>query len=830
MVNKDLIRHILKEETRDTKSELIRQIKDEGLYSIAELVGGLDNLKRVFKDDPEMVERIENQKGLVKVSWTTDGDDPSIVLPFKIIGAGWNRWMTNSWPIVNISYNENTLTKDENHKFKDFLYDSFHDESSVRVLKLNSDEPRMHQNYVQLGEINGKTKEQNTTDLNRSYTLLDIQYIVEKLGDDNIIKEEVDNDKGIQKNLRTINILLKQVSWEGLCDIWVEYNPVDKDYEIRSKSIKRHFDHDEIVNELNFVEESIKAMGLRPYVFSPWHVDNCEDEVKFMNESINKSDEKRNKIIEKIMDDIIFPEYNHIICGYDVKNDNVFNEPVVNVTFIGGYGTKLWPVTQGIQKMYRDILDEIWDTIYDYINIPVGVTMETTTKCNEKENIYLRESVDKSEDKKLKLVTKMIHEFFDEVSFIEIKKYENKPMIIVYFDNDEKAGNEETYFAEQIQNKIYEYTGIKLIPYWHTIQYNTDADFRLDAIKLKYDGEGNVINESEENKKEKKFNRLIQNVEDYLNSNEYPSVKRFTVYYEDTHDDVIVNIFFDAEEAVKLGGGINSVIKKVGKQVMSDLEVFPLDFKYYTHFDKGINESEEKQPKYLNIIKNLIEPFKEEDCVCDIRVTFEDDMYVIYLVFGSEELNDLFFSFVGRARHGENLRNNVKNTITDYLPINNLYVGSISKPNCEWSPLNESENKKQSLLNTIEKEGLYNFIEMSGLDISQISSVLKNMDNPKEILKQYIRDFVLIHGYKWGDNSGILSGYEIQLSDNKYVDDIMVQDSDQIAVEILEFDIDEYGHTEQNDQYITTINNLTNEELLSIVAWMTETIKNGEWN
>ena len=442
----------------------------------------------------------------------------------------------------------------------------------------------------------------------------------------------------------------------------------------------------------------------------------------------------------------------------------------------------------------------------------------------------LRESVDKSEDKKLELVTKMIHEFFDEVSFIQIKKYENKRMIIVYFDNDETAGNEETYFAEQIQDKIYEYTGIKLIPYWHTIQYNTDADFRLDAIKLKYDGEGNVINESEENKKEKKFNRLIQNVEDYLNSNEYPSVKRFTVYYEDTHDDVIVNIFFDAEEAVKLGGGINSVIKKVGKQVMSDLEVFPLDFKYYTHFDKGINESEEKQPKYLNIIKNLIEPFKEEDCVCDIRVTFEDDMYVIYLVFGSEELNDLFFSFVGRTRHGENLRNNVKNTITDYLPINNLYVGSISKPNCEWKPMNESEKKKQSLTELIDQYGLYDFIKMSGLDISQISSVLKNMDNPKEILKQYIRDFVLIHGNKWGDNSGILSGYEIEVSKNKYVDDIMVQDSDQIAVEILEFDIDEYGHTEQNDQYITTINNLTNEELLSIVAWMTETIKNGEWN
>jgi hypothetical protein len=1054
MVNKDLIRHILKEETRDTKSKLIKQIEDEGLYSIAELVGGLDNLKKILKDNPEMVERIENQKGLVKVSWTTDGDDPSIDLPFKIIGAGWNIWMTNSWPIVNIIYNENKLTKDENYKFKDFLYDSFNDESSVRVLKLNSDEPRMHKTYVQLGEINGKTAQKNTTDLSRSYDLSDIREIVETLGYDNIIKEEVDNTKEIQKNLRTIKILLSQISWEGLCDIWVEYNPVDKDYEIRSKSIKRHFDHDEIVNELNFVEESIKAMGLRPYVFSPWHVDNCEDEVEFMNESIDKSDEKRNKIIEKIMDNIIFPEYKHIICGYDVKNDEVFNEPVVNVTFIGGYGTKLWPTTQGIQKMYSDVLDEIWNTIYDYINIPVGVTMETTPKCDEQENIYLRESigksennklklvkdiiytmfdniidleyiakrneimvyydtqeelesseicdtindytnlnvvpwydykkrtelkkdpdfyidteryeeelnenyspagkeiipneivihksnpkfrdkiieqglkvragecykiyagygtkckpaifatnstnkrswfdstydddvweidttmmpeikwykdrhyesskkhivtfqdipkeaikliyegsgkdggimesVDKSEDKKLKLVTKMIHEFFDDVSFIDIKKYENKPMIRVYFDNDEYAGNEETYFAEQIQDKIYEYTGIKLIPYWHNIQYNTDADFRLDAIKLKYDNEGNVI-----------------------------------------------------------------------------------------------NESEEKQPKYVNIIKNLIEPFKEEeDCVCEIRVTSEDDFYIIYLVFGTEELNDKFSSFLQRAEYTINLRNDVKNTIKDYLPIDNIYVGSISKPNCEWKPMNEStfflrrvdtslmekeffenlniitdvyldkynngvgfnfetfedhainyfidnyyndltnygendypydeiykflsnhfhnkikdkydtffgrninesENKKQSLLKTIEKEGLYNFIEMSGLDISQISSVLKNMDNPKEVLKQYIRDFVLKHGNKWGDNSGTLSGYEIQLSDNKYVDDITVQDSDQIAVEILEFDQDEYGHTEQNDQYITTINNLTNDELLTIISWMMETIKNGDWN
>ena len=181
MVNKDLIRHILKEETRDTKSKLIKQIEDEGLYSIAELVGGLDNLKKMLKDTPAMVERIENQKGLVEVSWTNDGDEPSIVLPFKIINLGWNRWMSNSWPIVNVIYNENKLTKDENYKFKDFLYDSFHDEGSARIVSIDSNELRMYQNYVQLGEINGKTAQQNTTDLSRSYDLSDIQDIVETL-------------------------------------------------------------------------------------------------------------------------------------------------------------------------------------------------------------------------------------------------------------------------------------------------------------------------------------------------------------------------------------------------------------------------------------------------------------------------------------------------------------------------------------------------------------------------------------------------------------------------------------------------------------------------
>jgi hypothetical protein len=261
-----------------------------------------------------------------------------------------------------------------------------------------------------------------------------------------------------------------------------------------------------------------------------------------------------------------------------------------------------------------------------------------------------------------------------------------------------------------------------------------------------------------------------------------------------------------------------------------------MDFKYYIHFDRDINESKENEPKYLNVIKDIIEPFKYEDCVCDIRVSYDDDddMYSVYIVMGTEEMNDRFFYLVGRAHHVKTLILQITKSIKDYLPIDNFYVGSYASQKCnkktQDESLNESDNKEQSLQKLIDQYGLYEFIKMSGLDFNQVKSILNKMDNPKKILKQYIRQFVIEDDPNSGENSGVLIGVEIPLSNTKYVNDIMVQDSDQIAVEIFEFGQDEYGHTEQKDQYLTTINNLTNEELLSMISWMMEIIQNGYWD
>jgi len=68
-------------------------------------------------------------------------------------------------------------------------------------------------------------------------------------------KENINENKRseIERNLDAIILILSEINWDGLCEIWVEYNEVDGDYEIRSKSTKRHFDYDNINNELGYL-------------------------------------------------------------------------------------------------------------------------------------------------------------------------------------------------------------------------------------------------------------------------------------------------------------------------------------------------------------------------------------------------------------------------------------------------------------------------------------------------------------------------------------------------------------------------------------------------
>ena len=61
----------------------------------------------------------------------------------------------------------------------------------------------------------------------------------------------------------------------------------------------------------------------------------------------------------------------------------------------------------------------------------------------------------------------------------------------------------------------------------------------------------------------------------------------------------------------------------------------------------------------------------------------EDGRYSVYLIFGTEELNDKFTND-GKYLYIRKKIMAVNEAIKSYLPIDNLFVGSYGKPNCGW--------------------------------------------------------------------------------------------------------------------------------------------------
>jgi len=673
---RELIRHILKENR--IQQSLKQVIKDGNIFDAADLVGGIPTLKKIFKDDPEMSSLFEKLTGTITFYYPVVAyGDIKFPLDYEIIGRHSNIPKTNYWPEINVLYDENKLTPEENEDFKSMIK-YLYDEAQHSAFKSKFDDGRIfNTNYFAVKEING---------------------------------ENIDLFGG----------------WD----------------------------------------------------FSLSEVEDLHDKLYGGNESVNESErdvKKLFKVVKMIMEDMILPEYDHLICSYEITSNGDLNIPEVVVTLIGGYGTKLWPVTQGIRQMYLDVLEEISKEIENYTGVVIPVRGEQTPKCKDKENIYLRES--KSKDKEYSPAGKEIipnEKVFHQSNPIFRNKIEEQGLKV-------RAG--ECY-------KIYVGYGEKCIP----AIFATNSSNKRAWFDSSYDDDVWEIDTTK-----------IPNVKWYKDRH-YESRSKHIVTFE--------NIPREAIKLIYKGSGENS----------------------------GLMESEEKQPKYLNIIKDIVEPYKNEDGVCDIKVThdfgdeqfLDEGTYIIELNFGMKDVRKTTGTILGNS-YIKDMRLEVIQTIRDFLPIKNFFVSTSLIPECgtkRWwdKSLNESSIKEKSLIKLIEKDGLYDLIEMTGLDFNQVRSLMKQIDNPKEILKQYIREFVLEHDSIPGENHGSLFALKLPLSNTKYVNDIMVQDSEQIAVEIWGYEEDEYGHTEQTEQYLTSINNLTNEELLSIISWMMETIEGGYWD
>lgn len=116
------------------------------------------------------------------------------------------------------------------------------------------------------------------------------------------------------------------------------------------------------------------------------------------------------------------------------------------------------------------------------------------------------------------------------------------------------------------------------------------------------------------------------------------------------------------------------------------------------HIRKILKEelNESKNSNRLKILNDLVEPFSKDVGVCHIDTWYDDidDMYLVYLVFGTKELNDWFtsrnLSTDAKFTYIKKKQKEVRDTIKSFFPIENIHVGSYGKPHCGVESLNES--------------------------------------------------------------------------------------------------------------------------------------------
>lgn len=224
--------------------------------------------------------------------------------------------------------------------------------------------------------------------------------------------------------------------------------------------------------------------------------------------------------------------------------------------------------------------------------------------------------------------------------------------------------------------------------------------------------------------------------------------------------------------------------------------------------------SEETKPgKYIGMIEDLTDYFKNEDCVCDIQVKHKPeefrDSYLITVVLGNKDLDDKFNGISWRiSDYRTKLKRKITNGILEFLPIP-FYIEFRQTPKCsDYKNLQESEEKKSRLLSTIEEEGLYQVMQDTGLSLKQIKSKIGEL--PREVLERYIKDFLENDEMGWANLS-------IQISPNKIVDSFYLSDG-VVTIELNE--VDSIGRVVAGS--FDRLSVLSDEEIFSLVDEMSQ--------
>jgi hypothetical protein len=137
---------------------LKKMIDSIGIFKTAKAVGGIENLKKYYTNDSDLLRLFNSLKGSLNVIYHSRKEFIEFPMKFEIIGEHKNRFDSNTWPLINLIYDDSNFNEDEKKQFEMFLYNAIADlnigdvDIKPIVRKMFKDK----ENYVAADFVNGK--------------------------------------------------------------------------------------------------------------------------------------------------------------------------------------------------------------------------------------------------------------------------------------------------------------------------------------------------------------------------------------------------------------------------------------------------------------------------------------------------------------------------------------------------------------------------------------------------------------------------------------------------------------------------------------------------
>ena len=221
---KKLIKHILQESSK--LSNILNVIEDEGIFAAAELVGGLSNLKRILKDEPEFTSIIESLYGKLNLIYHSRKEFIEFPVKFEIVGIHENTWNSNSWPVVNLIYDDSNFHEDDKELFDQFVWDTIAD-LNIGGIDIKPEARDMFKDgyYMAIDFVNGKNWKNLDHDLR--YDNKDMKHLYRLYMENNKLNESrrlTENEEDPTQKI--LNFLLRRYKVNDI-DLGWEGNPIN---------------------------------------------------------------------------------------------------------------------------------------------------------------------------------------------------------------------------------------------------------------------------------------------------------------------------------------------------------------------------------------------------------------------------------------------------------------------------------------------------------------------------------------------------------------------------------------------------------------------------